>query len=53
MDLFVDFNADGAFGDVPDLTGAAVVELVGHTLVDGAVNLDIHIIADVISPQVR
>ena len=52
MDLLVDFDADGALGDVPDLAGAAVVELVGHTLVDSAVNPDVDVVADVVSSQV-
>lgn len=52
IDLLIDFNADGTLGDVPDLTGAAMVELVGHTLMDGAVNPDVDIIADVVGPQV-
>lgn len=33
-DLLVHHNADGALGDVPDNSSAAVVELVGHTLVN-------------------
>ena len=28
--LFVDFNADGTLGDIPDLAIAAMIELVGH-----------------------
>ena len=52
VDLLVDFDADGALGDVPDLAGAAVVELVGHALVNCAVNLDVDIVADVVSSQV-
>ncbi len=50
--LLVHFNADGALGDVPDLTSAAMVELVGHALVDGAVHLDVHVVSDVEGSQV-
>ncbi len=50
--LFVDLNADSALGDVPDATGTAVVELVGHTLVNGAVNLDVDIFTDLEGPEV-
>ncbi len=49
--LFVDFNAHGALGDVPDLAGAAMIELVGHTLVNGAVHLDIHIIPNLVGSE--
>jgi len=51
--LLIDHNADGAFGDIPDDTGAAVVELVRHALVHGAVHLDVHIVADLVVAQVR
>jgi hypothetical protein len=37
-------DTDGTRGDVPDNARAAVVELVGHTLVDGAVAAEIHIV---------
>lgn len=50
--LLVDLDADGALGDVPDAAGAAVVELVRHALVHGAVHLDVDVIADLVRPQV-
>lgn len=50
--LLVDFDTDGSFGDVPDPTGAAMVELVRHTLVDGSVNLHIDEVSDPIRSQV-
>ncbi len=51
--LLIDHNADGALRDIPDDTGAAVVELVRHALVHGTVHLDVHIVADLVVPQVR
>ena len=50
--LLVDLDADGALGDVPDATGAAVVELVRHPLVDGAVHLDVDVVADLVGAEV-
>lgn len=50
--LLVHFNTNRALGNVPDLTSAAVVELVGHALVNGAINLDIDVIADVVGSQI-
>ena len=50
--LLVDLNANGALGDVPDTTGAAMVELVRHALVDGAIDLDVDVVADVVGPEV-
>jgi hypothetical protein len=40
-DLLVDDDADGAGVDVEDAAGSAVVEFVGHALVDGAIDNDI------------
>lgn len=50
--LLVDLHTDGALGDVPDATSTSVVELVGHTLVHGAVNLDVDIVADPVGLQI-
>ena len=50
--LLVDLDADGALSDVPHAAGAAVVELVRHPLVDGAVHLDIDVVADLVCAQV-
>lgn len=44
-DLLVDLDADGPLRDVPDPTRPPVVELVGHALVDGAVDLDVDVLA--------
>jgi hypothetical protein len=51
--LLVDLDADGALGDVPDASGAAVVELVRHALVDGAVHLDVDVVGDLVGAKVR
>jgi hypothetical protein len=50
--LLVDLDADGALGNVPDLSSAAVVELVRHSLVDGAVDLDVDVFTDLEGSQV-
>lgn len=50
-DLLVDDDSDGAGIDVEDGSGAAVVELVGHALVDGTVDDDVHDIADLVGGQ--
>ena len=42
----VNTNAHGHFRDVKDDTGASVVVLVWHTLVDGRVREDVHIITN-------
>ena len=50
--LLVDRDADGALGDIPDAPGAAVVELVRHALVHGAVHLDVDVVADLEGAEV-
>lgn len=45
-DTLVDDDADGGFGDIVDDARLAVVDLAGHSLLYGAVDLDIHNIAD-------
>lgn len=50
--LLINFDADCTLGNVPDAAGAAVVELVGHALVNGTVNLDVDIIPDLEGPEI-
>ena len=42
----VDFDTNGGLGDVPDTAGLTVVELVGHTLVNGTISLDVNNVSD-------
>ncbi len=51
--LLINHNADGALGDIPDNTGAAMVELVRHSLMHGTVHLDVHIVANLVVAKVR
>jgi len=45
-------NTDSPGGDVVNATGPALVELVGHTLVDSTVDLDVNNIADLVGLHV-
>jgi hypothetical protein len=51
-DLLVDNDTNGTRSDVPDNAGTAVVELVGHALVDGTVTLDIDVVSDAEGRQI-
>ena len=51
-DDFVDLNTDGTAGDVEHNTSAAVVVLVGHTLVDSTISLDVYVVTDLHVTQV-
>lgn len=50
-DLFVDDDSDGSGVNVEDSTGAAVVVLIGHTLVDGSIDDDVDDISDLVGSQ--
>ena len=50
-DLLVDDDSDGAGVDVEDGSGAAVVVLVGHALVLGAVNNDVDDVSDLVASE--
>jgi len=51
-DLLVQLDTDGTPRDVPHAASATVIELVGHTLVDGTVNNDIDVIANLVGVEV-
>ena len=50
--LLVDFDTNSSLSNVPDTTSTTMVELVRHTLVDGSINLHIHVITDFEGPEV-
>jgi hypothetical protein len=50
--LLVDLDAHGAPGDFPDSAGSALVELGVHAFVDGAVQLEVHIVTFLVGPHV-
>ena len=50
-DLLVDDDSDGPGVDVKDGTGAAVVVLVGHALVNGSVDSDVNDISDLVGGE--
>ena len=45
-DLLVDFHTNGTGGNTPDDAGSTVVELVGHTLLDGGVGNNINVVSN-------
>lgn len=47
----VNSDTNGSLVDIENNTSSAVVELVGHALVDGGVNLDVDIISSLYKSQ--
>jgi hypothetical protein len=45
LDLLLDDHTDSSRVDVEDFSGSSVVELVGHSLVNGSVNDDIDVVS--------
>merc|ERR1712216_1101224 len=52
LEHLVDEDTHGGLSDVPHTAGTAVVVPVGHTLVDGAVDLDVHEVTQLVGGQV-
>lgn len=50
--LLVDLDAHGALGDFPDSAGSALVELGLHAFVDGAIQLEVHVVTFLVGPHV-
>lgn len=48
----VDNNTNGSLGDVEHDTSTSLVEFVRHTLVNGSVNLDVDIVANLVQLHV-
>jgi len=46
IDQLVDTDSDGGLGDIEDNSGASVVSLVGHTLVDGRIGENVYVVTD-------
>lgn len=52
-DGLVNGDTYGRFGDIVDDAGFAVVEFVGHALLYGTVDYDVHNIADAVLPEIH
>mmetsp|Transcript_2985 Transcript_2985/g.4827 ORF Transcript_2985/g.4827 Transcript_2985/m.4827 type:complete len:109 (+) Transcript_2985:593-919(+) len=48
----VNFDANGALSDVPNAASLALVPFVGHTLVDGTIDLNINIVTEFVGAEV-
>ena len=49
----VDEETDGTWADVPDNTGAAVVESVWHTLVDGTIDMNVNDVTNAVGTELK
>lgn len=52
IDQLVHTNTNGTLGNIENNSGSAVVSLVGHTLVDGRIGKDVHIVTNLHFSQV-